>query len=202
MRNLDGDRISKSDRVFKIMKLSKSQIKEKKMSRFFTVFILSIGILALLSGTVLAQKAAFIDSEKIQANYKEWVKAQEQFNTEFKAWEDEAAQMEQDLRQLYDEYERQKLILSADNKLEREAIIGAKEQALASFTRDISSPGGKAEKRMNTLVKPLYEKITAAIETVAIEEDYDFVFNSAGLAYAKKDLDITDKVIEILESGE
>ncbi len=184
------------------MKLSKSQIKEKKMSRFFTVFILSIGILALLSGTVLAQKAAFIDSEKIQANYKEWVKAQEQFNTEFKAWEDEAAQMEQDLRQLYDEYERQKLILSADNKLEREAIIGAKEQALASFTRDISSPGGKAEKRMNTLVKPLYEKITAAIETVAIEEDYDFVFNSAGLAYAKKDLDITDKVIEILESGE
>lgn len=172
------------------------------MSRFFTVFILGIAIMAFFSGTALAQKSAFIDSEKIQSNYKEWVKAQEQFNTEYKAWEDEAARMEKELKDLYDEYDRQKLILSASNKLEREAIISAKEQALSSFTRDISAPGGKAEKRMNELVRPLYEKITAAIESVAIEEDYDFVFNSAGLAYAKKELDITDKVIEILESGE
>lgn len=172
------------------------------MSRFFRMLLLGIGLTALLSGAAMAQKSAFIDSEKIQANYKEWVTAQEQFNTEFKAWEEEAAQMETDLRTMIDEYEKQKLILSADKKLEREAAIGAKDQALASFTREISSPGGRAERRMNELVKPLYEKITAAIEKVAIEEDYDFVFNSAGLAYAKKELDITDKVIEILESGE
>jgi outer membrane protein len=156
----------------------------------------------LFGGAAVAQKSAFIDSDKIQANYKEWVTAQDQFNTEFKAWEDEAAQMEQDLRQLITDYEKQRVILSADKKLEREAVISAKEQALQSFTRDISSPGGRAERRMNELVKPLYEKITAAIEKIAIEEDYDFVFNSAGLAYAKKELDITDEVIEILESGE
>jgi Skp family chaperone for outer membrane proteins len=103
---------------------------------------------------------------------------------------------------LIQDYEKQKLILSAEKKLEREAAINAKDQALASFTREISSPGGRAEQRMNELVKPLYEEITSAIEKVAIEEDYDFVFNSNGLAYAKKELDITDKVIEILESGD
>jgi outer membrane protein len=172
------------------------------MSRFLVVSILAVGLIVIFSGAAMAQRSAFIDSEKIQANYKEWVTAQEQFNTEFKAWEDEAARMEQELRDMITEYEKQKVILSSDKKLEREATIGAKEQALASFTREISSPGGKAERRMNELVKPLYEKITAAIEKIAIEQDYDFVFNSAGLAYAKKELDITDKVIEILESGE
>lgn len=172
------------------------------MYRVVKAALLGLAIAAILGGTAMAQKAAFIDSEKIQANYKEWVKAQEQFNTEFKAWEDEATEMETQLRQMIDDYEKQKLILSAEKKLEREAAINAKDQALASFTREISAPGGKAERRMNELVKPLYEKITAAIEKVAIDENYDFVFNSAGLAYAKKDLDITDKVIEILESGD
>jgi len=177
-------------------------IKENVMSKLFTALFFGIGVMALLSGTAAAQKFAFIDSEKIQANYKEWSKADEQFKAEFKAWEDEAAQMDLELRDMYTEYDKQKLILSADKKLEREAAISAKEQALQSFTREISSPGGRAERRMNELVKPLYEKITAAIEKIAIEENYDFVFNSTGLAYGKKEMDITDKVIAILESGE
>lgn len=148
----------------------------------------------------MAQKSGFIDSEKIQQNYKEWAKAQEQFNTEMKAWEDEAARMQQELQEAGDEYQRQKLILSAEKKAEKEAAINAKDQALASFTREISGPGGRAEQRMAELVKPLYEKIQAAIEKLAIEKNYDFIFNSAGLAYAKKDLDVTDEVLEILES--
>jgi Skp family chaperone for outer membrane proteins len=150
----------------------------------------------------MAQKNAFIDSEKIQQNYLEWSKATDQFNTELKAWEDEAAQMEMDLKELLEDYQKHQYILSADKKAEREAAISAKEQALASFTKDISAPGGRAERRYNELLTPLFEKITAAIERVAIEENYDFIFNSGGLAYARKDLDITDKVIEVLESGD
>ena len=172
------------------------------MSKRIITFTLCVGLLIIFSTTAAAQKFGFIDSDKIQENYKEWVTAQEQFNTELKAWEDEAAAMENELREMLEDYEKQKLILSADKKAEKEAAIQAKDQALASFTREISSPGGRAERRMNELVKPLYEKITAAIEKVAIEENYEFVFNSAGLAYAKKELDITDKVIEVLEFGE
>lgn len=172
------------------------------MSRIIKMVILTVGLVALLGGTAVAQKFGFIDSEKIQQNYKEWAKAQEQFNTELKAWEDEAGMMERELRQLIDEYEKQRLILSADKKAEREAAIQAKDQALAAYTRDISGPGGRAEKRMSELVKPLYEKIQAAIEKLAIEENYMFIFNSAGLAYAKEENDITEKIIEILESGD
>jgi outer membrane protein len=170
------------------------------MSKILKSCVVGIAVGMLLGGTAAAQKFAFVDSEKIKQNYKEWKKAEETFDTEFSAWEEEAAEMETELRQLIQDYEKQKLILSAEKKLEREAAIGAKEEALNTFTREISAPGGKAERRMNELVRPLYERIQAAIEKVAIEENYDFIFNSAGLAYAKKELDITDKVIEILES--
>jgi outer membrane protein len=169
--------------------------------------VMKFGIAAVLLALVcaapaVAQKMGYIDSEKIQANYKEWATAQTQFNTEMKAWEDEAAKMDQELKDMIAEYDKQRLILSAEKKAEREAAINAKQEALASFTKEISAPGGKAEQRMQALSKPLYEKIQAAIEKVAIENNYDFIFNSAGLAYAKKDLDVTDKVIEKLESGE
>ena len=56
----------------------------------------------------------------------------------------------------------------------------------------------KLEMKNNALVKPLMEKLNAAIEKVATEENYDFIFTSEALAYAQKDYDITDKIIEAL----
>jgi len=161
-----------------------------------------LAVVLFFTSGAMAQKFGFIDSDRIQQNYKEWVRAQEQFDTELQAWESEAAQMEKDLREMISDYEKQKLILSAEKKSEREATITAKQQALQAFTRQISGPGGQAERRMQELVKPLYERIQAAIEQIAIEGNYEFIFNSEGLAYAKEELDVTDKVLEILESGE
>ena len=161
-----------------------------------------VAVALLLTSSAMAQKFGFVDSERIQNNYKEWVRAQDQFNTELQAWEDQASEMEKDLRDMVNEYDKQKLILSAEKKAEREAAITAKQQALQAFTRQVSGPGGQAEQRMQELVKPLYERIQAAIEQIAIEGNYDFIFNSEGLAYARQELDVTDKVLEILESGE
>lgn len=168
----------------------------------FKRMLIAAGILFLLWGSAAAQRIAFIDSEKIRTTYKEWIRAQETFNTEYQAWETQAGQMNQELLDLVNEYEKQKLILSADKKAEREAQIQASEQALSSFTKDISSPGGRAEKRQMELLQPLLQKITAAIEKVALEEGYDFVFDATNLAYGKPELDITDKVMIALEEGE
>ncbi len=172
------------------------------MSILKRLALVTIVVLLFCQGSVWAQKFGYIDSEKIQKNYQEWARAQETFDAELRAWEQEAASMEQELQEMFQEYDRQKLILSAEKKTEKEAALQAKQQALESFTREISGPGGKAERRMQELVKPLYDKIQAAIERLAIEEGYDFIFNSSGLAYAKKELDVTDRIIEILEAEE
>jgi len=171
------------------------------MYRLAKIILICIGIALLFVSSASAQKFGFIDSEKIQTSFKEWTKAQDQFNTENRAWDDEASRLNQELQNMVAEYQKQQLILSAEKKAEREAAINAKQQALEAFTKDINGPGGRAEKRIKELVAPLYEKIQTAIEKIAIERNLDFVFNSASLAYAKKDLDITDAVLDALESG-
>jgi outer membrane protein len=176
--------------------------KDMKTSKIYTL----IGILVLLmvagiGSSAMAQigKFGYVDSDRIFAEYKDWAKAQEEFNTEYKAWDDEAKQMQKDLEDMQAEYDKQKLILSEEKKKEREAAIKAKQSALDAFTKEVFGPEGSAERKNATLVKPLLEKINNAIERVATEENYDFIFNSAGLAYAKKDYDITDKILQILE---
>lgn len=153
-----------------------------------------------LSGSAQMGRFGYVDSDKIFLDYKEWNRAQEEFNNAYKAWDDEAKEMQQNLEEMINEFDKQKLILSEDKKKEREAAIDAKRQALDAFTREIFGPGGAAERKNNTLVKPLLDKINAAIEKIATEENYDFIFNSTGLAYAKKEYDITDKILEVLES--
>lgn len=165
------------------------------------VTALAIIICAVLSSASQAQvgKFGYIDSNRIFAEYKEWAKAQEEFNTQYKAWDDEAKEMQKEYEDMIDEYDKQKLILSAEKKKEREAAIEAKRQSLDAFTREIFGPGGSAERKNKTLVQPLVDKINAAIEQVATEGNYDFIYTSEALAYAKKDYDITDKIIELLE---
>jgi outer membrane protein len=172
-----------------------------KGKRFLPVIITIFASAFIFSSPGLAQygKFGYVDSDRIFSEYKDWAKAQEEFNTEYKAWDDEAKGMQAELDEMIDEYEKQKLILSAEKKKEREAAIDAKRQALDAFTKEIFGPSGAAERKNNALVKPLLEKINNAIERLATEGNYDFIFNSAGLAYAKKDYDITDKILEVLE---
>jgi len=168
------------------------------------VLLMSASALALilvfaLSAGAQVGKFGFVDSEKIFTNYKEWQKAQDDYNAEYKAWDEQGQQMQQELEDLITEYDKQKLILSPEKKKEREAAIDAKRQALDALTKTIFGPSGKAESRNTELVRPLLQKINDAIERVATENNYDFVFNSSGLAYARQDYDITDKILEALE---
>lgn len=145
----------------------------------------------------------FVRDEQIQLQYKAWQRAQEQWEVEKKAWDDEALQKQTELEEMVEEYDRQKLILSEEKRKEREASIRTKQQALDAFTRQIYGPGGTAEKKQEDLIRPLYENITKAIEEVALEEGYDVIFTmQSGLGYIRETYDVTDKVLEKLEKLE
>lgn len=173
-----------------------------KMLLFAVAVVLAV---AAFSSNSYSQgmKIGFIDDEKIKTSYKEWGRAQEQWELEQKAWTDEATAKETELNEMIDEYDKQKLILSDEKKKEREAAIMAKRDALDAYTRQIFSPGGTAEKKQMELIGPLLENVNRAIEMVAIEDNYDVVFTlQSGLGYIKETYDITDKVLEQLDKLE
>jgi len=160
----------------------------------------TIVALTVFSARTHAQsiKIGYLDDQKVLQNYDAWNKAKEQFNSEMKAWEDEANRMMQNYTQDSLEYEKQKLILSDERRKTRLAEINAKRTALEAFTKDVFGQNGQADRKNTALTKPLLDNMMAAVRKVAADGNYDVIFNSSALAYINPAFDITDKIIEAL----
>jgi len=174
----------------------------QRITQVALILTIAIGALVCNTNTAEAQsvKIGFVDSEKIIQNYEAWRKAEEQFQTEARAWEDEYEKM---LRGYVDdslEFQKKKLILSSERKAQWQAEINAKRIAAESFGKDVFGPNGQSERKRAALMKPLIENLNAAINKVASEGNYDAILNPDALAYANPALDITDKVIAALEN--
>jgi len=177
----------------------------KTMTRLLLTGLFALIAVGVAVNTSDAQglKIGFVKDDVIKQRYQAWTRAQEQWDLDTKAWEDEALTKQTELEELQQEFDRQKLILSEEKRKEREAAIAAKQDALDAFTRQIFGPSGTAERKHDQLIRPLLENVTKAIEAVAIQENYDVVFTlQSGLGYIKLDYDITEKVLKYLDEQE
>jgi outer membrane protein len=147
-------------------------------------------------------KIGFIKEDRIRSEYKAFIKAEELWNVESKAWEDEANAKQLELQQLLDDYDKQKLILSDEKKKEREAALRAKKDALDAYTKTVFGPGGQAEGKQKALLEPIFAAVNKAIEAVSIENGYDVVFTLTSIGYIKDSYDVTDKVLDYLARQE
>ena len=169
-----------------------------------TMAVLVIAFVAVVAFplTLHAQdKIVYIDSYRIRVEYKEFQDAQTQFNKEVDDWNAEVEAGQKDIEKMEADLAKQSLILSEAKKKEREAEIEAKKSTWQKLANDIFGPDGRAEKRNAELTKPLLDKINAVLEKIALQEGYAMILDNVNgnIAYAKKELDITSRVLEELE---
>lgn len=166
--------------------------------------LVAVAVSLMIAPVVSAQgmKLGYVKEDRIQLEYKAWQRAQEDWNIEYKAWEDEALEKQQELQEIEEEFEKQKLILSDNKKREREAVISAKKDALDAYTRTVFGPNGLAERKNQELLRPILDNIQTAIEAVAIDGNYDLILTLQSVAYVKENYDVTDEVLTRLEDLE
>lgn len=170
-------------------------------SAFVFATIAFAAILSLPLSLQAQDKIVYIDSYRIRLEYKEFQDAQAQFNKEVEQWNVEVEAGQKDIERMEAELAKQALILSDAKKKEKEAEIETKKTAWQKLANEIFGPDGRAELRNVALTKPLLDKINTVLEKVALREGYDLILDSVNgnIAYAKKEMDITDKVLEELE---
>ncbi|MFQ5607782.1 MAG: OmpH family outer membrane protein [Candidatus Zixiibacteriota bacterium] len=171
-------------------------------TRMRAVSLIAFAVVAFLglsqNATAQSSKIGYINEDKVMDSYDAYLKAKEQYQAQHRAWESEYTRMQSAYVEDSLEFQKQKLILSAERKVERQAEINAKRTAAESYGKDIFGPGGQAERENNKLMKPLIDNLTAAIAKVAQEGNYDVVFSAQSLAYVNPALDLTQKVIDAL----
>ncbi len=165
--------------------------------------VLTIVLAVILSTLVFAEaeKIAYIDTDRIMMTSTETQEAQTILVGERQKWEQEIADIDTEIEQLYADYESKKMILTESGKQEAETKIMTMTESRQSKVQELFGENGKFIQRQNELLAPILNKLKTVIEKVSVENNYSIVLDaSAGsVLYAKPNLDITDAILDEME---
>jgi len=161
-----------------------------------------IVLLALFSINHAQLKIGYVDSAAIMDTLTEAQDAQIKLDAMIQEWQDELTKMENEWNDTYKDYEKRKLVLTDKKRAEVEKQLVDMESALNTFRQQKFGVNGELFRKQDELMKPIQNKVFNAIQSVAEEEELDFVFDRSGdliFLYAKEEYDITKQVLEKLK---
>jgi outer membrane protein len=142
-------------------------------------------------------KIGYVDVQRLKAEYKEYVQAQEKFNKLMAVWQAKADSLQDEINELQKKVQNPPVTMrqEAINELREKLLVKQNEYQL--FVNQVMGQDGEATKKEYELSKPLIDKINAVIRLVALKENYAYVLDSTAgtVLYAKDELDITNRVL-------
>ena len=149
-------------------------------------------------------KIGYIDSQKILSELEEVRAVQIELEKKQREWENEMEVLIGRRDSLFQAYELQKVLMSAERRVEKEKEIQLMEQRVQQFNMEKFGPnGGEIYRIQNQLFAPVQAKIQEAIDKVAIAEGYDFVLDaqSGGFVFAEDKYNLTHAVLDELRKS-
>jgi outer membrane protein len=165
-----------------------------------TLFILFSVVLAL---PAFGQKYAYVQSQKILAEYQEYVDVQNKLNEIRNGYDAEYQKMLKDYNDMLQEIDSQSLLLSPEKKQEKMRLAQDKAMEIEKYKYDKLGPEGEFYQKSMEFTKPIIDKINALIAKIGNDEEYDFIFDasSGALVHASPEYDITDRILEELNKS-
>jgi outer membrane protein len=168
------------------------------ISLFITAVIFTVS-----AGTGYSQtKVGYIDSKKLIDNMQEAKDAKLKLDELVSQWQKELNTLQDSLKRYKEDFDKKKLILSEQLKQQYETNIKNLESAVANFKVQKFGEGGDYFQKQTEFMKPVQDRIFKAIETVAMKEDFDYVFDRNSdllLLYVNEKYDLTLKVQRVIE---
>jgi len=173
------------------------KITEEIVKKFAIILIVCFLLISITSFANAQVKIAYVNSDRILAEFDEAREAQSKLEIEARKLEEQYKGMLSNLDSLNREYERQKLIMSEARRTDKEREITQLQQSIQRFQVEKMGPEGEIYKKQSELVGPVLEKIKIVIEKVGKENKYDYIFDTVAgnILYAEPAHDLTDKVL-------
>lgn len=166
-------------------------------------YIIILAAIFFFNNLLTAQiKIGYVDSDTIMGKMPDAQDAQKKLDALIAEWQDELNKMDREFKQKYDDYEKRKLIMSEQKRVELEKELVKLEDEMGKYRQAKFGVSGELFKNQEEVMKPVQNKIFNVIKEVAEENDLDFVFDRSGdilFLYAKEEYDITNLVLEKLK---
>ncbi|MFT3902121.1 MAG: OmpH family outer membrane protein [Niabella sp.] len=166
------------------------------MKNLFTLLIA-----VLCTATVFGQRYAVIDTRYILDKMAEYKTAQSKVEATAAEWQKEIDTKQATLDKLYQSYDAEGAMMSADLKKKKEDELFDKEKELRDLQKKRFGFEGDLFKKRQELVKPVQDKVAAMVRKVASDNGYDLIFDKSegnSIIFADPKLDISDVVLKSL----
>jgi outer membrane protein len=165
--------------------------------------VLPLFFILALSPNIYSQlKIGYVDSDAIMKQLPDAQDTQKKLDAIIKEWQEELSKMEKDWKAKYDDYDKRKLVLSEQKRVEVEKDLTQMEDQISKFRQDKFGVKGELFQKQEELMKPIQNRVFTAIQDIAKANNYDFVFDRSGdimFLYAKDDYDLTKLVLDKLK---
>lgn len=161
--------------------------------------IIVIVSIVLTSTIAFAQKFAYVDTEYILGQIPEYKAAQAELDKTSVQWQKEIEAKYAEIDKMYKSYQAEQILLTEDLKKKREADIIAKEKDAKDLQKQRFGVDGELFKKRQELVKPIQDKVYAAVKAVAEKGTYSVMFDKSSdltMLYASSKLDKSDEVLQ------
>lgn len=161
-------------------------------------------LLCLLSVSTTASaqvKIGFVDFEVILQQMPEFKAVEQRLRTVQQSYSDTLRAMETEFQTKLESYQKQRELMNPATRAQEEATLGALRDQVLQYQQAHLGQQGTLYQMQAQLVQPIREKIVVAVDKVAKEQKLSAVMEKGLLVYYDKKMDITYKVMEILNRG-
>lgn len=166
-----------------------------------TVLIL-VAMLTMSAGTALAQNYMVVDSEKVFKSIDAYNTALEQLNAESEKYQKQVDEAFDQLETMFNDYQNRKASMTASERQQAEQRIVNRENEITKFQEEVFGDEGTIMKKRVESIKPIQDKVFAAINKYAEGKGYDIVIDIASnptVLYYKPSVNHTDAIIAIVK---
>ncbi len=159
---------------------------------------LALAFFLLAGGASAQQKVAVVDVQRAVASTEDGLRAQATLKKMFDSRQQELNKKQTDLQRQREDIDKQAKVLARE-ALEKRVAEWQKQmmelqQVFLEYNKEL-------EKKQKELTDPVFEKVMQIIKRLASTESIDLVVDKATVAYVRGDLDLTDRCIQMYNSG-
>jgi len=176
----------------------------RTVHRFSTLgLVLLLAVLGSLGAPAPAeaqQRIAYVDSEEVLEQLPAYASVQQELDRIAEEMEAEIRELDQEVDRMFDEYQARELLYTQEERERRRREIVEAEEDVERLRQQYFGPEGEFFRRQEERLRPLQE-VLQAVEVVADENGYDYVFDRSGdflFLYADPQHNLTRDVLREL----
>jgi outer membrane protein len=166
--------------------------------RFAIPFLVFVGFLLFGQPARAEMRVAVVDVQRAVMQTEDGLRAQANLKKVFDSRQQELNKKQTDLQREKDEIEKQSGAMAKEALAVRAEAWQKKMMDLQQVFMEYNK---ELEKKQKEITDPIFEKVMGIVKRLATTENFDLVIDKNTVAYVRTDLDLTDRCIQIYNSG-